>query len=86
MKPTDKSLFALVAWVFITVGITNPFNWDDEAGNPVVITPAHWIVYGILSHILFRVAYKGYKEWAESRPKRTFVRDSRSHYSTRKGK
>lgn len=86
MKPLDKALFALGAWVFFTIGITNPFNWDDEAGNPVVVTPAHWIVYGILSFVLFRVAYKGYKEWAYSRPKRTFVPNSRSHYKTNKRK
>lgn len=86
MKPTDKLFLALGLLAFLTFGVVNPFNWTDDDGNPVHVTPIQWMFYGILCYLLIRLAISAYKEWVNMQPKRTIVRNSRSHYNTRKEK
>jgi hypothetical protein len=86
MKPKEKIALSLVTFALLTFTITNPFNWTNDDGNIVATTPIEWMLYGIASYFLFRLALVSYKELVESRPKRIYVRNSRSHYNARKGK
>lgn len=86
MKPTERMLLALGAIVFLTLVVVNPFNWTDDDGNAVHVSPVGWMTYGIVVYLLVRVAVSAYMDWLTLQPKNKAVRNSRSHHNTRKGK
>ena len=79
-------MLAMFGWAWLAFVLSDPFKWGTEEGTPTHVSPFGWMLFGVATYFLFRWAIINYIELVQSKPKRTFQRNSRSHYNTRKGK
>jgi hypothetical protein len=86
MKTHEKIVASLFAFAIMTLIFTDPMNWGEESGSPTTISPLEWLLYGMISFFLFRTIFTSYREILRSKPKRQYVRHSRSHYSKANGR
>lgn len=86
MSKKEQSLLSLGLLAIITFMVTDP--WHLSRTEVSSTTPVEWMILGVAYYFMFKWAFLSIRDWYneycesfEEMPKRTFVRNSRSHHS-----